>query len=215
MASPSVRRELRDVVLVEDNPVDRRLIQAVFHRSFAPARWREFENGRLALDACLTSPPELLLVDLHLPDLDGLEVVKILQQDGHLFQVIVLTSHPEDSLPHSLLDLNIHGYLDKTTMGADLSSAVNSVVDGRLYFSASRSPFPHRAHPRSSAAPELSDREREIARLVTHGFPSKHIAARLGLSVRTVENHRARIMMRLGLVNVADLVRWCMRHGMG
>ncbi|MDF3058151.1 MAG: LuxR family transcriptional regulator [Rariglobus sp.] len=212
-SSPSLR-QVQDVVLVEDNSVDRRLIHLCFHESFAPARWREFDMGRAALDACLSDPPDLMLLDLHLPDFHGLELLKMLRQDGHQFAVIVMTSLPEKVEPKALLELHVDGYLDKYTLRAGLPVAVNSVLDGRMFFSASRSPFQKRIKVTAPALPVLSEREKEIARLVTHGFPSKQIADRLNLSVRTVENHRARIMMRLDLVNVADLVRWCIRHGL-
>lgn len=171
--------------------------------------------GRAAMDACLDDPPELLLLDLHLPDFHGLEVLKMLRQDGHLFPVIVMTSLPEEVSPQALFELNVYGYLDKYTLRNGLPVAVNSVLDGRMFFSASRSPFGARPPaPRTNPPPILSTREAEIARLVSHGFASKQIAARLGLSGRTVENHRARIMARLELVNVADLVRWCVRNGL-
>lgn len=195
--------------------MDQHLIRVCFHRSFSPGRWRQFDNGRIALDACLVDPPGLLLLDLHLPDLHGLEVLKVLRQDGHKFPVIVMTSLPEDLIPQWLLQLNAHGYLDKSTLRTGLPAAVNSVLDGRLFFSASRSPFLETRITQTPVLPSLSRREAEVARLVAHGFPSKQIAVRLNLSVRTVENHRARIMSRLNLVNVADLVRWCVRHGLG
>jgi DNA-binding NarL/FixJ family response regulator len=206
-------RQAGDVVLVEDNGVDRRLIQLCFQQFFVARRWRDFDAGRAALDACLSDPPDLMLLDLHLPDFHGLEVLRILRQAAHHFAVIVLTSLPEDVLPQALLELNVIGYLDKYTLRNGLPSAVNSALDGRLFFSASRSSFIRKRTVRPTVS-VLSEREQEIARLVTHGFPSKQIANRLNLSVRTVENHRARIMTRLELVNVADLVRWCVRHGL-
>lgn len=210
------RRVIQDVVLVEDNPVDQHLISTCFHRHFIPSRWRQFSDGRGALDACLADPPQLMLLDLQLPGLNGLDVLKVLRQDGHKYPVLVLTSYPGEAIPQSLLQLNAHGYLDKFSLTVNLAAAINSVLDGRLFFSASRSPFPEtHTVARTPVLTVLSERETEIARLVTHGFPSKQIANRLNLSVRTVENHRARIMMRLGLVNTADLVRWCVQQGLG
>lgn len=208
------QRKVCDVVIVEDNAVDRRLIELCFRQTFAVQRWREFDTGRAALDACLSAPPDLMLLDLHLPDFHGLEVLQMLRNDGHEFAVVVLTSLPEDVAPASLLELNVNGYLDKYTLRTGLPTAVNSVLDGRLFFSASRSPFAAKKSVRRPSATTLSAREQEIARLVAHGFVSKQIAQRLGLSVRTVENHRARIMTRLELNNVADLVRWCVRNGL-
>lgn len=207
------KRPVSDVVLIEDNTVDRRLIHAFFHRDFNPMRWREFDSGLNALNACREAAPELLLIDLQLPDSHGLEIVRELRRDGHTFPVIVLTSLPETSLLQHLFELNISGYLDKTRLSSGLPAAVNSVLDGRMFFSASRTPFPSQTPNAPLQITGLSAREVEIVRLVVHGFPSKQIASHLNLSARTVENHRARIMTRLDLVNVADLVRWCMNHG--
>lgn len=209
------RREIRDVVLVEDNVTDQHLVHTYFHQAFASRRWRQFDHGRAALDACLTDAPELMLLDMRLPDFHGLEVLQMLRTSGHAFPVIVMTSLPEDTIPEMLLKLDAHGYLDKLALKTSLAAAVESVLNGRMFFCASRIPFAKTRRPKAPEVPQLSPREAEIARLVAHGFPSKHIANRLNISVRTVENHRARIMSRLGLVNVADLVRWCLRHGLG
>jgi two-component system, NarL family, response regulator NreC len=202
-----------DVVLVEDNTVDRRLIHTFFHQNFDPSRWREFSTGRTALDACRERVPNLLLVDVYLPDMDGLEIARRLRQDGHVFPIVVLTFLPQSSQLQPLLDLNVLGYLDKSQLCSCLPAAVNSVLDGRMFFSAHRAPSVPEPNDPSTPTTGLSPREVEIARLVVHGLPSKQIAGRLGLSARTVENHRARIMTRLDLANVADLVRWCMDHG--
>lgn len=216
-AAPRGRRPIPDVLLVEDNPIDRRLAEVQVHRSFTPKRWRDCANARAALDLCLTDPPELLLLDFHLPDMHGLELLRLLRNEGHTFPVIVMTGLPEKVAPGSLLELGVIGYFDKSTFASGLPQAINGALDGRIYFSASRSPFS--ATPNLTAKPSdehtsrLSVREKEVARLVAHGFASKQIALHLNLSVRTVENHRARIMARMDLVNAADLVRWCLMHG--
>ena len=210
-----IKRRVGSTVLVDDGQADRRIIGLRFNAVFEPAQWREFATGRAALDDCLSQPPDLMLLDLHLPDFNGLDVLQTLRQAGQTFPVIVLTGMPPQHLPRTLLELGVQGYLDKASPEARLEAAVNTVLDGGLFFSASRAPFteaiPAEEHSRVH---QLSPREKEIARLVINGFASKQIAARLDLSVRTVENHRARIMGRLGLVNAADLVRWCMRHGL-
>jgi DNA-binding NarL/FixJ family response regulator len=208
------KRVVQDVVLVEDNQVHRHIVHASFHQHFTPRRWREFDHGRSALDACLEDPPDLMLLDLQLPDIHGLELLKMLRQDDRHFAVIVLTASPREVMPAALLELHVDGYIDKLALKDSLPAAVHSVLDGRIYFSASRTPFPDEKTHRFDAASKLSVREKEIARLVAHGFRSKQIAGRLGLSVRTVENHRSRFMKRLGLDNVADLVRWCFQHGL-
>lgn len=169
------------------------------------------------MDNCLASPPSLLLLDLLLPDINGLDILKILRQDGHAHPVLVLTNFPSDTLPRSLLQLSANGYLDKQSVHTHLATAIQDIMDGRMFFSAASSPpFERQPHPVPVAGRNvLSKRETEIARLVTHGFVSKQIADRLRLSVRTVENHRARILGKLKLINTADLVRWCLSNDIG
>lgn len=180
-----------------------------------PSRWRAFTQGHAGLDACLMEPPDLLLLDLHLPDINGLEILSVLRQAGQNFAVLVVTASPERHLPMALCKLGVAGYIDKICPPGRLEDAVASVMGGGVFFSASASPFPLGEPAHSPEAMErLSEREREIVLFVTQGLSSKQIAAKTSLSPRTVENHRARILARLGLVNTADLVRWCLLNGL-
>ncbi len=205
----------RDFVLIEDNATHQRLIGERIRRRFMPIRWRDFTYGRAGLDACLLEPPDLLLLDLHLPDMHGMDILNALRQAGHHFPVIVVTASPEGHLPMELCKLGVAGYVDKICPPGRLEDAVAGVLDGGVFFSASASPFPtnQQAQP-SEASLRLSEREREIVLLVTQGLSSKQIASKTSLSPRTVENHRARILGRLGLANTADLVRWCLINGL-
>lgn len=210
------KRRVSDVALVDDNRMDRQLVSIRFKQSFEATRWREFDSGRTALDECLSNPPELMLLDLHLPDLDGLDVLSMLRNAGHTFQVVVMTSVPERFTPKDLMELNVNGFLDKGNIRQGLFPAVSSVMDGGLFFSASRTPStetPVRRPAPRAKHPLLSEREQEVLGFVAHGFSSKQIAAKIGLSSRTVENHRARLMAKLELTNTADLVRWATRNG--
>ncbi len=205
----------RDFVLIEDNVVHQRVIGERIRKRFMPIRWREFNLGRPGLDACLLEPPDLLLLDLHLPDMHGLDILNALRQAGHHFPVIVITASPECHLPMSLCKLGVAGYIDNICPPGRLEDAVASVLAGGVFFSASASPFQvDQLAPLSEASLRLSGREKEIVLLVTQGLSSKQIASKTNLSPRTVENHRARILTRLGLANTADLVRWCVINGL-
>ncbi|MFA6289695.1 MAG: response regulator transcription factor [Opitutaceae bacterium] len=205
----------RDFVLIEDNATHQRLIGERMRRRFMPTRWRDFTYGRPGLDACLLEPPDLLLLDLHLPDMHGLDILHALRLAGLNFPVLVITASPERHLPMELCKLGVAGYIDKICPPGRLEDAVAGVLAGGVFFSASASPFQvdQPAHP-SEASLRLSEREKEIVLLVTQGLSSKQIAAKTNLSPRTVENHRARILSRLGLANTADLVRWCLLNGL-
>ena len=191
-----------------------------------------FDLGKEGLEYCLRTKPDLLAVDLFLPDLHGLEIVREVRARLPATRILVLTGHPDGNLPARLVAQGVHGFVDKAAPLSYIMQAMESLMEGGMFF-ASHVP-PKGATPSAQAAlpkvvagarsdPEalsleavkvLSAREIEVARLVAEGFSSKELAARLGLSVRTVEKHRANIMEKVGVHEVASLVRWCVQTGL-
>ena len=191
-----------------------------------------FDLGKEGLAYCLRTKPDLLAVDLFLPDLHGLEIVREVRARLPATRILVLTGHPDGDLPARLVAQGVHGFVDKAAPLSYIMQAMESLMEGGMFF-ASHVP-PKGATPSAQAAlpkvvagarsdPEalpleavkvLSPREIEVARLVAEGFSSKELAARLGLSVRTVEKHRANIMEKVGVHEVASLVRWCVQTGL-
>ncbi len=191
-----------------------------------------FDSGKEGLEYCLRTKPDLLAVDLFLPDLHGLEIVREVRARLPATRILVLTGHPDGNLPARLVAQGVHGFVDKAAPLSYIMQAMESLMEGGMFF-ASHVP-PKGATPSAQAAlpkvvagarsdPEalsleavkvLSAREIEVARLVAEGFSSKELAARLGLSVRTVEKHRANIMEKVGVHEVASLVRWCVQTGL-
>ena len=191
-----------------------------------------FDLGKEGLEYCLRTKPDRLAVDLFLPDLHGLEIVREVRARLPATRILVLTGHPDGDLPARLVAQGVHGFVDKAAPLSYIMQAMESLMEGGMFF-ASHVP-PKGATPSAQAAlpkvvagarsdPEalpleavkvLSAREIEVARLVAEGFSSKELAARLGLSVRTVEKHRANIMEKVGVHEVASLVRWCVQTGL-
>ena len=191
-----------------------------------------FDLGKEGLEYCLRTKPDLLAVDLFLPDLHGLEIVREVRARLPATRILVLTAHPDGNLPARLVAQGVHGFVDKAAPLSYIMQAMESLMEGGMFF-ASHVP-PKGATPSAQAElpkvvagarsdPEalpleavkvLSAREIEVARLVAEGFSSKELAARLGLSVRTVEKHRANIMEKVGVHEVASLVRWCVQTGL-
>ncbi len=189
-----------------------------------------YADGKAGLEACLRDKPGLLVVDLFLPGMHGLEIVKEVRAKIPDTRVLVVTGHPDGDLPARLIAQGVHGFVDKNAPLSYALQAVESVMEGGMFFAAHVPPTAKPGEAGSSArvAPEvkegpsgpslaavevLSARELEVARLVSEGFSSKEIAARLDLSVRTVEKHRANIMDKVGVREVASLVRWCVQSG--
>ncbi len=207
------------LVLVDDTVTFRELLRDSLQRRFHPRELKDFANGRDALAACLAHPPDLLIADLYLLDMDGRDVVRELRRHNQTTRVVVLTAHPEAQLPAELVALGVAGFVDKNSPLEQIDRAVQCVLEGGMYFSATvPPPVPSLASepaiPRAGSD-ALSEREREVVRLVARGLVSKEVASQLGLSTRTVEKHRARIFAKLGLRDIPTLVRWCLRNGLG
>jgi DNA-binding NarL/FixJ family response regulator len=188
-----MRSQIR-VVLIEDETMFRQLILLTLGKVKGIQVVGEFGLGKPGLDYCLKEKPDMLVVDLMLPDTNGLDIAREVRRAVPEMKILVITAHPSDVL-----------------------SAVETVRAGGM-FCASRV----RAKGGGTPAPgvkrpldvPLTEREQEIARLVAAGQMSKEIAAKLNLSVRTVEKHRANIMEKVGVREVASLTRWCIQVGL-
>jgi DNA-binding NarL/FixJ family response regulator len=187
-----------------------------------------FKDGKSGLDFCLKDPPGLLIVDLYLPGMHGLEVVREVRAKLPNTRILVLTGHPDGDLPARLISQGVHGFVDKSAPLNYVLQAIESVVAGGMFFAAHIPPKATagaggpKVEPSIKTGPAttsvnavetLSARELEVARLVAEGYSSKEIADRLALSVRTVEKHRANIMDKINVKEVASLVRWCVQAG--
>lgn len=204
-------------VLIDDTLTFRELLKEALLQRLQPREVRDFTLGREGLDACLKSPPDLVVVDLYLPDMEGRSLIRQLRQHGLKTRIVVLTAHAEERLPAELVGLGVAGFLDKNSSLDLIERAVRRVLEGGMFFSASiPPPVPAlEAKPTLSAsdASVLTAREQEVLRWVVRGLVSKEIGSKLGLSTRTVEKHRAHILAKLGIRDLATLVRWGVQHG--
>ncbi len=179
----------------------------------------ECANGQEGLEACLKHQPDLLISDLYLPGRHGLDVIREVREKLPQVRVLVLTSRPDEDLPAKLVAQGVHGFVDKTEPLNCVLQAVEAVMRGGMFFASNVAPKPGVAvaevSPESLAAiRQLSSRETEVASLVSQGLTSKEVATALGLSVRTIEKHRANTMDKLGVREVASLVRLCVQAGL-
>lgn len=220
------------VVIIEDNLVFRQMLASALGRVRGLVVGASFEKGKEGLAYCLRTKPDLLAVDLFLPDLHGLEIVREVRAQLPATRILVLTGHPDSDLPARLVAQGVHGYVDKAAPLSYVLQAVESLMDGGMFFATHIPPkgatgAEQAALPKVEAGAKaevggvsieavniLSSREIEVAQLVAEGFSSKEVASRLDLSVRTVEKHRANIMDKIGVREVASLVRWCVHAGL-
>jgi DNA-binding NarL/FixJ family response regulator len=216
-------------VIIDDEAVFRQMLSSALSRVRGLVVSGAFKDGKSGLDFCLKDPPGLLIVDLYLPGMHGLEVVREVRAKLPNTRILVLTGHPDGDLPARLIAQGVHGFVDKSAPLNYVLQAIESVVAGGMFFAAhippkatmgasqpKVEPLVKTGPPTTSvdAVQTLSARELEVARLVAEGYSSKEIADRLDLSVRTVEKHRANIMDKINVKEVASLVRWCVQAGL-
>jgi DNA-binding NarL/FixJ family response regulator len=211
----SSMRKLRTVI-VEDETMFRQLVHSTLRQARDLQVTAAFELGKPALDYCLRHEIDLLVVDLVLPDLNGMEIVREIRRSRPEVLILIITAHPSAQLPAELIALGVNGYVDKTEPIEFVLKAIETVRHGGMFFASHVQAKTVKFAPgtaRTLAVP-LTRREEEIARMVASGKMSKEIAERLNLSLRTVEKHRENIMQKVGVHKVASLTRWCIESGL-
>lgn len=176
-------------------------------------------DGIEALELAERTHPDIVVTDLSMPRLGGLEVVRRLRERQPDVQVLVLTMHQEDEYVLQAVRAGATGYLVKDSATREVVQAVRSLQAGRGYFGpqASRALAEQVRHPERVAEDpygQLTSREREVFHLLAEGLTTKEIARRLGISVKTAENHRGRVLDKLDMRNTAELVRYALRKGL-
>jgi DNA-binding NarL/FixJ family response regulator len=209
-----MRSQIR-VVLIEDETMFRQLILLTLGKVKGIQVVGEFGLGKPGLDYCIKEKPDMLVVDLMLPDINGLDIARELRRVLPDMKILVITAHPSERLPAELMSIGVNGYVDKTEPIEYVLSAVETVRAGGMFFASKvRAKGGTLTGAKRPLDVPLTEREQEIARLVAAGQMSKEIAAKLNLSVRTVEKHRANIMEKVGVREVASLTRWCIQVGL-
>ncbi|HEY3215024.1 MAG TPA: response regulator transcription factor [Candidatus Eisenbacteria bacterium] len=214
MSSP---RKVR-VLIADDHPLVRAGVRRVLESHGECAVVGEAADGWAVLEALRTTGADVLLLDLTMPGMDGFEVLSRVKQDHPDLKVLVLSMHANSEYVARAVRVGADGYLLKDSAVQDLLAAIESVRNGRPYYS----PAIQRELGellRATSRPTrpidlLTEREREILRLVAEGLSTKEIAARLDIGPRTVETHRANLMRKLELRSVALLTQFAIREGL-
>ena len=176
-------------------------------------------DGIEALEKAELTRPDIVVADLTMPRLGGLEVVRRLREKLPNTRVLVLTMHQEDEYVLQAVRAGASGYLVEDSAGSELLAAVRRLHAGRGHFGpqASKALAEQMQHPgRTTDSPygELTPREREVFHLIAEGMTTKEIARQLDVRVKTAENHRGRVLDKLGMRNTAELVRYALRKGL-
>ncbi len=179
----------------------------------------EATTGREAVCLAEQHQPDIAILDISMPELNGIEAARQILKVSPNTKILIFTVHDAERIVYEVFSAGAHGYLLKSDAGRHLLSAIESVLDGRHYFSSQISEvlfesFQRRNLPHARVAEGASptSREREIIQLLAEGSSNKEVAAALGISEKTVETHRAAIMRKLGLHSIGELVRYAIRN---
>lgn len=202
---------IQHVIVVDDQILVRAGIQALL------GGLPEFEctaavgDGQAALDACHHHPPDIILVDMIMPGMDGLALATRLREELPAVKVLILSSSTDPALVRQVMALGVRGYVSKDFVLDELVLALRTVSTGRVYIS----PEVSVALMQQPAEPDvgLTPKQCEVLRGIAQGHTNKQIAREMGISLKTVAYHRAEVMARLNLHDVASLTRYALERG--
>jgi two-component system response regulator NreC len=210
------------VLIADDHAMFREGVRALLDAEPDIEVVGEVEDGRAASQRALALHPDIVLMDITMPGLDGVEATRLITQRDPSIRVLILTMHDNEEVFLRSLAAGAAGYVLKRSGGHELVGAIRSTHEGNTYLS----PYlaralmtdylqrVDRAADESPAPKRLSAREQEILKLIAEGHSSREIAEQLDLAVKTVHNHRTRLMTKLDIHRNADLVRYAIRLGM-
>jgi DNA-binding NarL/FixJ family response regulator len=180
----------------------------------------EANNGREAVEAVAKAKPDVLVIDLAMPELNGLTATREILRLFPKVEVVLLTMHNTDQAVREVLETGARGYVLKSDAEQDLITAVKAVAAGKPFFTANvtevmlKGYLSRNPHTESAATlPELTTRERQVVQLLVEGKGNKDVAVAMRLSVKTVEAHRSNINRKLSIRSTSDLVRYAVRNG--
>jgi len=206
------------LLVADDHEIVRRGLQALLKTQPGWEVCAEAANGREAVEKAKALKPDIVILDLAMPELNGLEATRQIRKAVPEAEVIILTMHESEQVIREVLDAGARGYILKSDAGRDLVAAVEAVSRKVPFFTSKVASLVMDAYlnGRGGSGPEdrrrLSPREREVLQMLAEGMSSKEVAVKLGISVKSAETHRSNIMRKLDLHSVSELVRYAIRN---
>lgn len=213
------------ILIADDHELARRGIRSLLENHPGWEVCAEAKDGRDAVELAVATKPHLVLLDIGMPNLNGLEAARHILAAMPGVAILILTMHDSDNVVREVLRAGARGYVLKSDAGRDLVSAVEALQKRRTFFTTRVSQmvldgFLERERrdagtetAEDCSQDQLTSREREVIQLLAEGRTSKEVAVTLNLSVKTAETHRTNLMRKLRLHSVADLTRYAVRNG--
>lgn len=212
---PFLGTDMKKVIVIEDQTIMRDLICQLVEGYATMDVIAQSGDGAEGYELCLEHSPDLVILDIMLPNLNGSEVLRRLKAKNPKINILIFSAASSNTMVNRLLKSGVTGYIEKDAGLEELEKAISLVADGRSYFSprvveAMRELMV--SGGQDDSLESLTTREREIVQLIAESFSNKEIAAKLGMSVRTADTHRTNIMKKLDLHDVAALTRWAIAN---
>jgi DNA-binding NarL/FixJ family response regulator len=207
------------ILVADDHDVVRRGLRAILE---SHPEWEvvaEAVNGRDAVELAGKLQPDVVVLDIGMPEQNGLEAARRIREKVPTAEVLILTMHESDQVTRDVLSAGARGYVLKSDAARDLVAAVEALSRHKLFFTSKVSEFVLKGYLEAASRGEgedtpgyLSAREREVLQLLAEGRTTKEVASSLHISVKTAETHRANLMRKLDLHTMSDLVRYAIRN---
>ena len=214
----SAKSQTIKVLVADDHPVVRKGLQLCLSQQEGVKIVGEAADGDEALKKALELSPDVVLMDISMPRMDGLAATEALRRKAPQIKILILSVHNNRDYIFRIIQAGAHGYVSKEASPKELLEAIESVHSGETYFTPEIAQAARRRFAQNEGKKEpfygLTTREREVLVLVAEGRSNREIARHLGIGVRTIETHRERIMRRLNLHSVASLTKFAIINGL-
>ena len=207
---------MKRLVIIEDQTAIREMLVEILRLDNNYQLVGEAGEGHQAVQLCFDVKPDIAVLDAKLPGLNGVEILRRLSKKLPNLRVLVFSGHENPVLVREMIEAGAHGFVEKTAGLFEFKKGLETVAGGGTYFGPAVAALLRNvvANPGSSNTPDfLTDREREILQLIAESHSTKDIASKLGISMKTVDNHRTNLMRKLNLHDVASLTRYAVDTG--
>jgi DNA-binding NarL/FixJ family response regulator len=204
------------LVIIEDQTAIREMLAEILAMDKDYKLVGQCGEGQAGLQMCLDLKPDVVVLDAKLPGMSGVDLLRRLTKRLTTLRVLVFSGHENPVIVREMLEAGAHGFVEKTAGFLEFKKGLATIALGGTYFGPAIASVLRNvvANPESGGSPDfLTDREREVLQLVAEGHSTKEIAAKLGISAKTVDNHRTNLMRKLNIHDVASLTRHAIENG--
>lgn len=209
--------QIKRLVIVEDQTAIREMLAEILRFDPSYKIVGECGDGKLACDLLLDLKPDVVVLDARLPGLSGVDILRRVAKQLKSTRIIIFSGYESPALVREMLEAGAHGFVEKTAGLIELKKGLESVANGGTYFGPGIAALLRNVvanNNPTTGTDLLTDREREILKLVAESHSTKEIALKLNISVKTVDNHRTNLMRKLNLHDVASLTRYALEIGL-